>query len=418
MPKKKEKSFQELLDEKWAAFLAAEKAKKYPNIMLIGKSGAGKSTLVNKVFGVDIAATSNVAPETKDFIFYDGHTFNRKINLIDSAGYELDQSEEYLNEILNAINQEYDGVRVNVIWYCIPLNRERIEPIDLRLIKELYDEDAIKGRLCVVFTQCDEDDEDNSREKAFKNVLRNQGMGTLTMFSVCTNDKAPHQLNELIKWSSGKIEEEDLRYSFISSQMQDLDLKKQEAQRIIDLACTETALSKLFDQINDKDRSDELAEYQIQMVTNIFGVYGIDCLEGISKSFEKGTGFSKLCSFVTDGIVTLISKKESLATEFVIKGFKLGIPVALTKGIGTLASRASYRYVKAHINGVPVKLEELYSDPKHAGFIKLIVQDFFDTMKEKTEKVDEENAEAQKNTREKKGKSSGGKKAKRNSKAK
>lgn len=230
--------FQEGLDKAWKDYLKAEREKKYPNIMLLGISGAGKSSLVNCVFGTDDAEVSNVAPETKGYCnFFDGHKYGRKINLIDTAGYELSQADSYFSSISQAIDSKYNGEPIHILWYCLSVGNERIEDIDIRILKFFMKKESIKDKLCIVFTHCDIDDDKGSIAKEFKKVLQSKGLMELPTFEVSINPKLPLQLSDLIQWSTEQIKDEDFRQSFIGSQMVDLELKKKEAERIIDNAC-------------------------------------------------------------------------------------------------------------------------------------------------------------------------------------
>ena len=152
----KKTKFEQGLEKAWKDYLAEERKKKYPNIMLIGVTGAGKSDLINRVLDAEVAKISDNARATLGYCnFYDGHLYGRKVNFIDTEGYELGQSEEYLQNISNGVNANYDGSPVHVIWYCISVANERIEPIDFRILKALKNLDTIHGRICIVFTKCD-----------------------------------------------------------------------------------------------------------------------------------------------------------------------------------------------------------------------------------------------------------------------
>ena len=367
----KKASFQEGLDKAWQEYLKAERAKKYPNIMLLGISGAGKSSLVNCVFGTNEAETSNVAPETKGYCnFFDGHKYGRKINLIDTAGYELNQSDSYFASITEAINAKYDGEPIHILWYCLSVGNERIEEIDLRVLRSLMKIDSVKDRLCIVFTHCDLDDEESSNEKAFKRVLQNNGLKELPMFEVSIDPKLRLQLPDLIQWSTEQLKDEDFRQSFIGSQMVDLELKKKEAEKIINNACLSVGALKVSEMLLQDDKKKALAEHQMKMVTNIFSVYGIDCLAGLTKRFEKTTSLVDFGNGLVSLIVKVIPKAERFQ-EYI----KTAAATGLTKAVGTAASKISYSYVEKHIKGIPVKLEEFYADPDSAGIIATLLDD-------------------------------------------
>lgn len=369
----KKNTLQETLDKEWQDYLREERKKKYPNIMLLGISGAGKSSLVNCIFGTDEAEISNVAPETVGYCnFYDGHQFGRKINLIDTAGYELSQSDSYFDNVSKAIKLKYDGEPIHILWYCLSVGNERIEEIDLRVLRSLLSINQVKDRVCVVFTHCDLDDDESTNAKEFKAVLRRNGLDELPSFEVSIDPKLKLQLPDLIQWSSEQLRDEDFRQSFIGSQMVNLDLKKKEARRIINNASISVGALKISEILTQDDKKKALAEHQMKMVARIFSVYGVDCLAGLTKKFEKTT---TMVNF-GNSLVSLVVKAIPTAEKFQ-EYIKTATATGLTNILGSAASRMSYSYVEKHIKGIPVKLEEFYTDPDSAGIIATMLDDIF-----------------------------------------
>lgn len=363
--------FQEGLNKAWKDYLQAQREKKYPNIMLLGISGAGKSSLVNYIFETDEAKTSNVAPETKGYCnFYDGHKYETKINLIDTAGYELDRSESYYASIAEALHSKYDGEPIHVLWYCLSVGNERIEEIDLRVLRSLMEMDGIKDRLCIVFTHCDLDDNESSKLQAFRKVLQNNGLNGLPSFEASIDPRVESQLCGLIQWSTEQLKDEDFRQSFVGSQMVDLELKKKEAEKITNNACLAVAALRVSEMLRQDDKKKALAEHQMNMIINIFSVYGIDCLAGLTKKFEKTTSFVEFGNGVVSVIIDAIPKAERFR-EYM----KTAAVTGLTKAVGSVASKISYSYVEKHIKGIPVKLEKFYTDPNSAGIIAALLDD-------------------------------------------
>ena len=91
--------------------------------MLLGISGAGKSSLINAIFKRDLAKVSNVKPETKGYgkIYY-GKQYGLSVNLIDTAGYEMNQGNDYYESVKpileNGIENEHSGEneKIHIIW--------------------------------------------------------------------------------------------------------------------------------------------------------------------------------------------------------------------------------------------------------------------------------------------------------------
>ena len=367
-------AFEKGLKKAWEKYLSEGRKKKYPNIMLLGISGAGKSTLVNTVFGVDIAGISDVAPKTEGCDFYDGHEYSRKVNLIDTAGYKLNQSETYFSTVKNAINHFYCEMPVQVLWYCISLANERIEEIDIRTLNELQKIDGVKERLCIVFTKCDEDDDESSKETSFKEILKKRGLFNIPTFEASNDSNLNKELNfnELIKWSSKRIKDEDFYNSFIGSQMADLLTKKNAAEEVINRAVVKIGLVQFSSAIGGKNNQNLLAELLMEMSTEIFSVYGIDCLTGLMKEIDAAKGVFSLGHGIVSVFVTIVPKAAKL--EKIIDG---AMASALSKAVGEAVSAVCYSYVEKHLKGEQVKFEDFFSDASTTKLFLSIVSNGF-----------------------------------------
>ena len=152
--------------------------------------------------------------------------------------------------------------------------------------------------------------------------------------------------------------------------MVNLELKKKEAERIINNACISAGALKFSEMLLQDDKKKTLAEHQMKMVTNIFSVYGIDCLAGLTKKFEETTSLVEFGNGLVSLIVKVIPKAEKIQNYI-----KPAAAAGLTKAVGTAASKISYSYVEKHIKGIPVKLEDFYTDPDSAGIIATLFND-------------------------------------------
>ena len=364
-------SLQKGLEMAWKQYVVEEREKKYPNVLLIGASGAGKSELINCVFGEEVAETSNIEPVTKGYSnFYDGHMFGRRINLIDTEGYELGTYEKYIENVIRALDNEYDGLPISIIWYCLSIANERIEDIDLELITAIKDAATVRGRACVVLTHSDKDDIDLSIEKSMKNVLTENGLKEISVFPVSTVSDMQNGLTELVEWSSDQFVDEDFRKSFVSSQMIDLKTKREMAESIISKTCARVGALKVSEVIRKEEKKQTLAERQMKMVIEIFTVYGVDCLAGLTRKFDKTTSIIELGNGFVNLIVSAIPKAEKFQAFI-----KVATVTALTKAVGETASKLCYSYIEKHIKGVPVRFESLYSDSSFAEDIITMLDD-------------------------------------------
>lgn len=281
----------EQIKEEWEKYQEEKAGKLLPNILLLGISGAGKSSLINTIFGLDLAKVSNVKPETRGFTVYEGKKHNTTVNLIDSAGYEMNEGDSFYDSFIHKIR---DGIKIDkateqihIIWYCVSITNERIEEMDLQLLKRLYSEPALRERVCVVFTKCDEDDEEGTAAAALTKVLKEElgkDIGKkLKCFQVCNDPDIKLELDELLNWSCSVLDDEDLKNAFISAQMADLDMKVKEAERIIwgsTLLAITAVVGSAYSPIPGSDAA-LLTPLQCTMVFKILDTYNISSISQV-----------------------------------------------------------------------------------------------------------------------------------------
>lgn len=134
------------------------------NIVLMGKSGVGKSTIVNAVIGEYKAEEGRNKRTTTCQKKY---CINKRIkthvgdvefgiNIVDTMGLEIDEAitEKTLKDIKKCL-QEVENRHsedINIIWFCINQESDRIEPEELRLLDQITFEYEIP--FIILLTKC------------------------------------------------------------------------------------------------------------------------------------------------------------------------------------------------------------------------------------------------------------------------
>ena len=352
--------FRKKVEEDWESYKKDKSKELYPNILLMGISGAGKSSLINKIFRVNLAKISNIRPETRGFNFYNGKDYSMTVNLIDSAGYEMNQGKTYLKEINNILA---NGMRVSgeveyihVVWYCIPITNKRIEDIDIKMLKNFTTNTTARDKVCIVFTKCDEDTEDGEVANEFRRILEKECNYKFPSFETSTDPEfdEPLQLSELLNWSANAIDDDDLRKKFIGSQMHDLELKHREAKKII-VASTASAAGIGAVPI-PFSYSVLLVPVQVTMIGKIIDTYGVSNLATLSDAVIVDLVVSQLGK----SFVTKIIKLIPIAGQVVGSLIDASVASAITGGLGTAISEICYRSVEKYLKGESVMWDQIF----------------------------------------------------------
>ncbi len=340
-----------------------QKNKPYPNIMLLGQTGCGKSSLINLVFGKDLAKVNDVSRGTENFAVYKGKDHGLGVNLIDSRGYEMEDGsgesfKSYSNSIKNKMRESFNESpfnKIHIIWYCISIATQRIQPYDIEILKLLYQDNELRDRVCVVLTKCDEDFEDGRISKEFKCILADKASGNAKVFEVSTSKNLQLELENLIDWSANQLNENDLKEAFIASQKFSLKEKQKAAQkRIAYHAAAAAAIGATPIPVAD---SMLLIPLQIEMTTNIIFLYGIDGLAQIPSAVITDIVVSNLGKSIVGGLLKLIPGIGTIAGS-AINGT---VAALITSALGFAFSQICYTSCEKILKGEYVDMSNMFN---------------------------------------------------------
>ena len=268
-----EEAFQKEFEEQKAAI-------KKPNLAVVGGTGVGKSSIINRIFGKNMAKAGVGVPITKGMNKIEDPSGNIPIVFYDTEGYETTSANEQNNTNfeqniipeLEKLQKKNLDEQIHIVWYCISIANHRVMPYDIKNIKYFKDNGY---KIAIVFTKCDTDEEleDGSGKDAskFKGIIKEK-IGPMIFFETTSNESMKLDIDALLEWSASQLDGEHLKQAFISAQICSIELKKQEAYRIVKIAAKTTAATA---GLNPVPISDALliAPQQLIMcvkITNIF----------------------------------------------------------------------------------------------------------------------------------------------------
>ena len=380
--------YEEKVREEWEKFQSTEH---FPNIMLLGVSGCGKSSLINRVFGRDLAKVNNVSRGTEEFSYYRGKNYGLKVNLIDSKGYEMETEDSvdnftrYLNEVTKMIASKKDDVndQIHMVWFCISVASNRIQQYDIDMIRELSkDNTGVKGKVAVVLTKCDEDDENGSVAKNFKDILHQQIAYDLPVFEVSTDINLPLEINDLIGWSVENLDSEDLKNAFVASQIVDIDQKRKHAAKCIaGYAVGAAAIAASPIPFSD---SAVLVPEQLAMTTHIIGIYGMDTLASISRSVVSNIIITTIGRSLAGSLIKIIPVVGTMVGTIV----NTTVATTLTAALGFAISEICYNCCKKIIRNESIDWDNIFN----MDDIENLMKEFVRNNKNATSEADVETA--------------------------
>jgi hypothetical protein len=271
-----EEAFQKEFEEQKAAI-------KKPNLAVVGGTGVGKSSLINRIFGKNVAKAGAGIPVTKGMNKIEDPSGSVPIVFYDTEGYETTSANEQNNTNFEQnIIPEFEKLQkknldeqIHIVWYCISIANHRVTPYDIKNIKYFKDNGY---KVAIVFTKCDTDEElgDGSGKdaNAFKGIIKEK-IGSMDFFETTNDESMKLDVDALLEWSAGQLGDEMLRQSFIMAQISSIELKKQEAHRVVHIAATTTAATA---GLNPVPISDALliAPQQIAMCVKIANIFWLN----------------------------------------------------------------------------------------------------------------------------------------------
>lgn len=338
---------------------------KSPNILILGASGVGKSSLINTIFGKELAKVSNVKPETRGF-----HAFSDSsvpVTIIDSEGYELQETEKFKIELDKFIDSNFADItkQIHLVWYCVSLSSDRILQYDLDNISYIIDR---KIPVCVVLTQCDIDTPEGDKAKALSNVVYRRFGNKVPCFQT-SNDKSLWQelkSEQLIEWSTNNLSDDNLRFGFMIAQKINLDAKEEHVKkRIKYYTAGAAAIGGSPIPVSDAVL---LTGLQVAMAADIFRIYGLDVT--LSKKLEMVIGekmVSMLGKMVAGNLIKLIPGIGTVAGALV----NAGVASAITYSLGLALNHISRNIVEEGLEVNAELVEKVFTEENIQHFMDM-----------------------------------------------
>ncbi len=309
------------------------------NIIVAGKTGVGKSTLINAVFRDNLAETGMGKPVTDHM-----RKITKKgvpLSIYDTRGFELgkevqsDVKKEVVDTISKGLAAHDVNEAIHCIWYCINTASNRIEPEEIKWLRELSKDNQITQiPIIVVLTQSFSKKKAQSMQK----TLLDENLDIIQVIPVLAEDYEiedlgvipSHGLDILIQVMEEALPEE-LMDTLNNVQIASLKAKKLKAQAAVATASV-VAAGEGATPIPFSDCA-LLIPTQLGMIASITVIFGFDVNKSIITTLLSSTigagGATLLGKTVVSNLLKLIPVAGTVAGGAISAGTAGVITAAL-----------------------------------------------------------------------------------------
>src|SRR5574344_1227534 len=353
-----------LIDKFNQAYETLKKQIKRPNILILGQTGVGKSSLVNTVFGEKLAEVSNVKATTRGFHSYSSP--NVPVNIIDSEGYELGDTEKFKSSLTEFINNNFADItkQIHIAWYCISISSARVLPYDLANIKYLVNEKKIPT--CVVLTQCDNDTPDGATAKALTESVGREFGRKIKCFQTSIDPEINKELDleKLIEWSESNLSDDNLKFGFLIAQK--VDLSKKEDKAMSRVYWYDTAAGAVGASPIPMSDAVLLTGIQAKMASDIFSIMGLNAsFTNIIQNVIGGRVISMLGKTVAGNLIKFIPGVGSIVGGAI----NAGVAITITHALGYALVKLTKSAIENEWEGNVSSFDKLFTEDNMQRYI-------------------------------------------------